>query len=125
MGRTLKQWALGGPENESMVDMANRMTKEFVSFHTKQMNTDKNPDNKGLMSLRDIEEKRGTRIPVRCRRIYEIKELKKEIELLREKLALLESIGRLQDKINEFTFPYAFSPVPFHLSTNQSSLSVY
>lgn len=36
MGRTFKQWMIGGPEIETPVEAANRMTKEFIDFHNKK-----------------------------------------------------------------------------------------
>ncbi len=54
-GKNLKQILIGGPAEESAVDAANRMTKQFIDFHRKEMNTDKNPDHRGGMhSLADI-----------------------------------------------------------------------
>jgi hypothetical protein len=34
--KTFKQWMVGGPPKESSVDMANRLTKEFIDFHNKK-----------------------------------------------------------------------------------------
>lgn len=35
-GKTFKQLMVGGPTEESFVDAANRLTKEFVDFHNKK-----------------------------------------------------------------------------------------
>ena len=52
--RTLKQWAFGGPEEESSVDIANRLTSAFVERHQKKFN----PDYHGSKTAAEIEDEK-------------------------------------------------------------------